>query len=108
MIRRDAGNSPRKSATEFAALREFFSAYLHEDFRDEYGSAAGAAAAFCEDVEKQEIAAVYGDWKVWRKQLGAVAPEKAASAIRKLGGAWRPQDLNDLDQVGAVLEAGQQ
>ena len=26
---------------QFPALKEFFSGYLHEDFNDEYGSAAG-------------------------------------------------------------------
>jgi len=33
-----------KRTPEFPALREFFAGYLHQDFRDEYGSAVAREA----------------------------------------------------------------
>jgi len=101
--KRDARKKP---AADFAALAGFFSAYLHQDFRDEYGSAAAAAAAFSNDAEPQEVAQVNQEWKTWRAQLGKFMPEQAAAAIRKLGGAWQPLTPGDLDELGRVLKSG--
>ena len=97
--------APAKHEPSFMALRDFFSGYLHQDFRDEYGSAVGAAEAFCNDAQADELAAVRKEWDLWRKQLDTTAPDAAATAIRKLGGAWYPQSLADLDAVGRALNA---
>jgi CdiI immunity protein len=97
--------APAKQEPSFMALRDFFSGYLHQDFRDEYASAVGAAEAFCNDAQSDELAAVRREWDLWRKQLDATAPDAAATAIRKLGGAWEPQSLADLDAVGRALKA---
>jgi hypothetical protein len=40
-----------KSVADFPALREFFR-ILHQDFQDEYGSAAGAAKPFATTLAK--------------------------------------------------------
>src|SRR5579863_8458790 len=95
--------TPAKQEPSFMALRDFFSGYLHQDFRDEHGSAVAAAEAFCNDAQSDELAAVRKEWDVWRKQLDATAPDVAATAIRKLGGVWQPQSLADLDAVGQAL-----
>ena len=96
----------RKSGPEFTVLREFFAGYLHQDFRDEYGSAVEAAAAFCKDAQPADIAALRNEWDVWRNQLGNVSLAKVAAAIHRLGGAWQPQTLGDLDGVSAALKSG--
>src|ERR1700746_1342517 len=92
-----------KQEPAFMALRDFFSGYLHQDFRDEYGSAVAAAAAFCNDAQSDDLAAVRKEWNAWRKQLDRTARDAAATDIRKLGGAWQPQNLADLDAVGRAL-----
>ena len=84
-------------------LRDFFSGYLHQDFRDEHGSAVAAAVAFCKDAQPDELAAVRKEWNLWRKRLDAAAPDAMATAIRELGGAWQPQNLADLEAVGRAL-----
>jgi len=94
-----------KSATDFPALREFFSGYLHQDFQDEYGSAAGAAKAFRDDASETEIEAVRCEWKAWRAGLGKASTGKIARAARKLGAAWQPGVFEDLDSVETALHA---
>jgi len=99
--RKNAASAKQEPA--FMGLRDFFSGYLHQDFKDEYGSAVAAAASFCKDAQPDELAAVRKEWDLWRKQLDAAAPDAAATAIRELGGAWQPQNLADLDAVGRAL-----
>jgi len=94
-----------KSAVDFLALREFFSGYLHQDFQDEYGSAAGAVKAFRNDASEAEIEAVRREWKAWRTGLGKASGDEIAQAARKLGAAWQPEVLKDLDHVETALNA---
>jgi hypothetical protein len=94
-----------KSAADFPALRGFFEGYLHQDFRDEYGSAAGAVQAFREDASDAELAAMRKEWKAWRTRLGKATAEEIAQSARKLGAAWQPQVAEDLDHVETVLNA---
>lgn len=93
-----------KHAADFPALREFFSAYLHQDFRDEYGSASAAAHAFRKDANNSELAAVRKQWKAWRSSLAGASAETIAQAARKLGAGWRPQGDGDLDDVQMALK----
>jgi hypothetical protein len=94
-----------KSAADFPALREFFSGYLHQDFQDEYGSAAGAVKAFRNDASETEIEVVRREWKAWRAGPGKASTDEIAEAARKLGAAWQPQTLEDLDHVETALNA---
>ena len=94
-----------KSAADFPALRGFFEGYLHQDFRDEYDSAAGAVQAFREDASDSELAAVRKEWKKWRAGLSSAAMDEIAQATRKLGAAWQPQVAEDLDHVETALNA---
>ena len=93
-----------KADRTLAALRDFFSGYLHQDFREEYGSAAAAAAAFCSDAEPADLAVVRREWTAWRTRLREAGPDTAAVEIRKLGGAWQPQTLAELDAVERALD----
>jgi hypothetical protein len=93
----------RKSAADFPALREFFSGYLHQDFQEEYGSAAGAAKAFRNDASDSEIEAVRREWKAWRAGLDQASADEIAQAARKLGAAWQPEVFEDLERVATAL-----
>jgi hypothetical protein len=94
-----------KGVPEFPALREFFSGYLHQDFRDEYGSAAAAVEAFRRDASGTEIEAVRHEWKAWREKLGKTPVSEIAQAARKFGASWQPQGEDDLDAVETALTA---
>jgi hypothetical protein len=88
---------------DFTSLREFFSAYLHEDLQDEYGSAAVAARAFVHDAGSEELITTQREWQLWRdRSKGKPLPEIQAD-IRKLGAAWLPESVEELDRVGTAL-----
>jgi len=93
----------KKAAPDFPALRNFFSAYLHQDFGQEYDSPQAAIGAFLSEASREEIAALRGEWLEWRKQLGSASVEKAARSVRKLGGAWQPSTPHDLDELQQAI-----
>jgi hypothetical protein len=89
--------------SEFPALKEFFSGYLHEDFIDEYGSAAGAARAFRGDASPEESAQARQEWTKLRKILTGRPIPEIQTSLQKLGGAWRPQDLDEFHNLDAMF-----
>jgi hypothetical protein len=90
-------------ANEFPALKEFFAGYLHEDFNDEYGSAASAARAFRGDACPEESAQARLEWAKLRKILAGRSMTEVQTSLQKLGGAWRPQDLNEFHSLDAIF-----
>jgi hypothetical protein len=91
------------SPNEFPVLKEFFSGYLHEDFNDEYGSAAIAARAFRGDASPEESAQARQEWAKLRKILTGRSVPEIQTSLQKLGGAWRPQDLDEFHSLDAVF-----
>jgi hypothetical protein len=90
------------SAADYPRLAEFFDGYLHEDFREEYGSPAAAAQAYCNDASHQQVVEAHAEWTILRKSLEGQSVSKWQDALLKLGGSWRPQspeDLLSLDRV---------
>ncbi len=88
---------------DYPGLREFFSGYLHEDFRDEYGSAAGAARAFCGDASAEEASQARQEWAKLRRLLTGQSIPDLHTGLQKLGGAWQPLDLEELKTVDAIF-----
>jgi hypothetical protein len=88
---------------EFAALREFVRGYLNQDFEDEYGSAAEAAKAYCEDASEEERTRTAKEWKAF---VDGTAGDDADAVNRKLAGlgaGWNVLAVKDLDAVTAVF-----
>jgi hypothetical protein len=100
---------PKKSLTiapaDFPALAEFFAAYLHQDFNDEYGSAADAAKQYLSDATPQEAESVRGEWARFRTTLAGQPLSEVQSAIGKLGAAWRPDSQSALVDFDAALKS---
>lgn len=96
---------PVVNAAEFPCLREFFSGYLHEDFVDEYGSAAGAARAFFGDASLEEAATTREEWAKLRQILAGQPITEVHAALHKLGGAWRPVEPQELETMDAAFRA---
>jgi len=103
-LKKDSGNRPAThSDVEFRMLRNFFAGYLHEDFNEEYGSAAGAVAAFCNDANREEVEQTREEWVKLRKRLASRPIEEMREALRKLGCAWRPQDESEMIATDAAF-----
>ena len=88
---------------EFPVLKEFFSGYLHEDFIDEYGSPPGAARAFRGDASPEECTQACQEWAKLRKILTGRSVPEVQTSLQKLGGAWRPQDLDEFHSLDAAF-----
>ena len=102
----DHNTNDRTPKVQFPALRQFFSAYLHQDFRSEYRSAIEAAQAYCDEASPDDIEAVRLDWRKWREQMRHCSFDQIQRSIRKLGAAWQPQGAADLDRLGEAFEQG--
>jgi hypothetical protein len=89
--------------TDYPALLEFVPAYLHQDFGEEYGSAAEAVTAFLADASSDEIFQVRGEWQRLHQLLGDHSLGKWQAALRQLGGAWQPQSVEELQSVNEIL-----
>jgi hypothetical protein len=99
MTRQKKETAVRFDASEFPVLKEFFSGYLHEDFSDEYGSAASAARAFRGDASPDESAQAQLEWVKLRKTLTGRPITEIQTSLQKLGGAWLPQDLDEFHSL---------
>jgi hypothetical protein len=87
----------------YPALREFLPAYLHQDFAEEYGSAAEAAQAYLADATVDEGEDVKQEWRQLRKIFAEHPFSEFQSALHKLGAAWLPQSEDDLKALDEIL-----
>jgi len=92
---------------DYSALREMLPAYLHQDFVDEYGSAAAAIKGFIEEASGDEILQVKEDWLRFRKALAGRPLREVQTAIGRLGSAWTPQNEADLKRLDEILGRAQ-
>jgi hypothetical protein len=86
----------------FSALQDFFGGYLHEDFVEEYGSAAEALKTFLSDASGDEIQNVQEEWQRFRAVLNDRPFTELQAALRRLGAAWQPvnpAEINALDEI---------
>jgi len=88
---------------DYPALMEFVPAYLHQDFGEEYGSAADAVRAFLADASGDEILQVKNEWQRLHQVLGDRSLGEWQAALRQLGGNWQPQNVQEVESVSEVL-----
>ena len=89
---------------DYPTLSEFFSAYLHQDFRNEYGSATKAAKHFIADAEPDQAQSLRNEWQDLRAKLNGQPLPVIQAAVRKLGAAWLPDSEAALKQIDAALK----
>jgi hypothetical protein len=94
-------------ANEFPALQEFLSAYLHQDFGEEYDSAAGAVNAFLAEASGDQIQDVQEEWLRLRGTLAGQTFGEIQNAIRRLGAAWQPSNEQEWKSVDEILSRPQ-
>jgi CdiI immunity protein len=89
---------------DYPTLGEFFSAYLHQDFRNEYGSATKAAKHYVTDASPDEVQTLRNEWQKFRVRLAGQPLPVIQAAVRKLGAAWLPDSEAALTQLDAALK----
>jgi prophage DNA circulation protein len=99
-----ARDSRGTSGTDYSALRDFARGYLNQDFADEYGTAAGAAEAFCEDASADEIRDVAAQWKAFVESVAGMTAEKINEKLSGvLHAGWNVADASELKAVTDVF-----
>jgi CdiI immunity protein len=91
----------------FPALLAFLPAYLHQDFREEYDSAADALTAFLSEASGDEIGNVREEWTRFRKNFAGRPLREIQGALEQLGSAWLPEKEAELKRVDEILTRGE-
>ncbi len=99
--------NPPFDPTAYPALRDFFPAYLHQDFADEYGSAVAAVNGFISEASGDEILEVEEEWQALRNAFRMRPLHEFQDALRKLGSGWLPTDLAEVKAVDESLSRTQ-
>jgi len=96
--KKKSSRPPREfDPADFPHLGEFARAYLHEDFKEEHGSAPGAMDEFCFVAHKRERDAVKLELKAFLKLAEGRSFERVRGWWTEgLGSAWLPPDKNAL------------
>ena len=88
---------------DFTALQDFLGGYLHEDFAEEYGSAAEALQTVLSDASGDEIQNVKEEWQRFRAILKDRPLAESQSALHRLGAAWQPSNSAELAVLDQIL-----
>ncbi len=84
----------------FPALTAFFRGYLHQDFEEEFGSAAEAIAVFRADAGPDEWAAFMREWDLFWTLAGDLPVSRIARLMTKvLGGYWTPESHEEIQSA---------
>ncbi len=95
--------SVRPLGRSYAALARFLDGYLHQDFRIEHRSAAGAARAFARVASEREQRDVVRQLRRFIDSADEKSPAEWQHALTGIGGAWRPDSLDDLRALLPIL-----
>jgi len=102
-----AGEKRAFDPADYPALREFLPAYLHQDFGEEYDSAAEAIRSFVAEATGDEIVQVKEEWKAFRADFRARPLREIQAALESLGSAWLPANEGELQRVDEILVGAQ-
>jgi hypothetical protein len=96
----------RKTEKRFAALSDFMSGYLHQDFQLEHDTPAAAYRAYVADAGGREIAALKRDSRQFLDWSAKQSWPAMRDAFADLGGAWRPSSRTALERfLAAMIDA---
>jgi len=100
----NADHTPALSAAQFPALHNFLRGYFHQDMKDEYGSAAGAARAFCQNASAAERSALSAEWARFTQQTAGLPLEQVNQLLTgPLGSSYAIAD-GDIEKLSNILK----
>ena len=107
MSREQSGEKKAFDPGDYPALLEFLPAYWHQDFAEEYGSAAKAAKSFITEASGDEIVQLREEWKALRAKFRGKPLDEIQGALERFGCAWLPGSEDELKEVDEILDAAQ-
>ena len=93
------------TAKQYPALARFLDGYLHQDFKLEHRTARAAITAFIGDATAREVANVASELDRFMEAVATHPWSERRDAVARVGGAWRPATIAELETIRAVLRA---
>jgi len=90
-------------ASEFPEIQRVFTAYLHEDFLDEYGTPVAALRAFHDDANAAERRRFSAEMRRFLERTATLDFNELRAVIARLGCRWSPRSRTAL--VSLLTEA---
>jgi CdiI immunity protein len=96
---------PQIDPRDFAALRELFRGYFHQDWKQEYGTIEQAVQQFARDTDPEQRAEVA---RQWTRFVELTRPQPLPIIVRlltsALGSSWIPTDVCQLEALTHALQ----
>lgn len=86
----------RVKAADFPELQRVFSAYLHEDFLEEYETPANALRAFEQDANAAERRRFRAEAARFLELAKSLEMKKVRALLSQLGSRWNPPSRDAL------------
>lgn len=86
----------RVHASDYRELRRVFSGYLHEDFLQEYDSAAAALRAFEADADPGERRRFRAEATRFLRATASLPFADVSALLNQLGSRWAPASREEL------------
>lgn len=99
------GHQKPISATDFPALHNFLRGYFHQDMKDAYGSAAGAASAFWHDAAPADRTALSRDWQRFIRQTNGMPLDEINRILTGPLGSSYSLQKPEIDEISRILGA---
>ncbi len=90
--------------TDLKTLRAFVDGYLHQDFLEEYKTAAEAVNAYCQEASRKEIVDLQKDLNRFIDATRALDFREVKELfVRELRSGWVPPGSAALDHLSQVV-----
>jgi hypothetical protein len=96
------------NAADFPVLRIFCRGYLHQDMKDEYGSAVEAVRAFCSESSPDERVALATEWARFIKQTKALPHQQINKLFTGTLGSSYSLRADDMESISQLLSKAKQ
>jgi hypothetical protein len=91
------------NAADFPVLRMFCRGYLHQDMKDEYGSALEAVRAFCSESSPDERVTLATEWARFAKQTKELPQHQINKLFTRTLGSSYSLSSDDMQSISELL-----
>lgn len=83
----------------------FLDGYLHEGFAAEHGSSAGAAWAYAQEAELDELEELGAEWATVRAAAAGLPLARFNRLLaERFASAWQATSLGEVEAIGREIE----
>ncbi len=84
--------------TRYKLLNQFFRAYLHQDFPEEYGSVAGALRQYRKDAGEADFRTFAAEWSEFVSEVRDFPSDEVRRVLLEdFGASWTLTSRHELD-----------